>query len=71
MTRKGKDALMLVLSRKRDETLMIGDDIKIMVVDIRGDKVWIGIEAPRAVAVHRQEIYDAIQKERSPANGKA
>ncbi len=54
---------MLVLSRYRDETIMIGDDIELTVVDIRGDKVRIGITAPSQVAVHRKEIYDAIKRE--------
>ena len=56
---------MLVLSRQRDETIMIGDEIEITVVDIRGDKVRLGIQAPTQVPVHRQEIYDAIQREKS------
>lgn len=60
---------MLVLSRQRDETIMIGDDIEITVVDIRGDKVRLGITAPTHVPVHRKEIYDAIQREnRAAAN---
>ena len=54
---------MLVLSRKKDEKIVIGDDIKIMVIDIRRDKVRLGIEAPRNVTVHRREVYEAIQKE--------
>jgi carbon storage regulator len=54
---------MLVLSRTRDETIMIGDDIEITVVDVRGDKVRIGINAPIHIAVHRKEVYDAIQRE--------
>ncbi len=54
---------MLVLSRQRDETIMIGDAIELTVVDIRGDKVRIGINAPASVAVHRKEIYDAIRAE--------
>jgi carbon storage regulator len=53
------------LSRKKDEVICIGDDIKIMVVDIQGDKVRLGVEAPRQVGVHRQEVYDAIQRERT------
>jgi len=53
---------MLVLSRKKQESLMIGDDVKVMVVDIRGDKVRLGIEAPATTQVHRQEIYDDIKK---------
>lgn len=55
---------MLVLSRKTDERIMIGDDIVLTIVDIRGDKVRLGIEAPREVPVHRQEVYDAIQREK-------
>jgi len=58
---------MLVLSRQRDETIMIGDDIELTVVDIRGDKVRIGIKAPAHVAVHRKEIYDAIRRENRAA----
>jgi len=55
---------MLVLSRKQDEVIRIGDDILVTVVDIRGDKVRIGVEAPIDVAVHRQEIYERVLKER-------
>jgi carbon storage regulator len=55
---------MLVLSRQRDESIMIGDDIEITIVDIRGGKVRIGINAPKSVSVHRKEIYLAIQKEK-------
>ncbi|HEY0982544.1 MAG: carbon storage regulator CsrA [Schlesneria sp.] len=54
---------MLVLSRQRDESIFIGDNIKITVVDIRGDKVRLGIEAPTDIPVHRQEVYEAIQRE--------
>lgn len=54
---------MLILSRKRNEVIRISDDITITVVDIRGDKVRIGIDAPRDVPVHRGEVYDAIQRE--------
>jgi carbon storage regulator len=54
---------MLVLSRQRDQTIMIGDDIEITVVDIRGDKVRLGINAPKWVQVHRKEVYDAIKNE--------
>ncbi|MDA1169399.1 MAG: carbon storage regulator CsrA [bacterium] len=54
---------MLVLSRKRDEKIVIGDSITITVIEIRGDKVRLGIEAPRHVAVHRQEVYEAVQRE--------
>ena len=60
---------MLVLSRQRDETIMIGDDVEITIVDIRGDKVRLGITAPSHVSVHRKEVYDAIQREsRAAAN---
>ncbi len=55
---------MLVLSRQRDETIMIGDDVEITVVDIRGDKVRLGITAPPQIAVHRKEVYEAIRKEK-------
>jgi len=53
---------MLVLSRKVNETIVIGNDVVITVVDIRRDKVRLGIEAPKSVSVHRQEVYDAIQR---------
>ncbi len=59
---------MLVLSRQRDETIMIGDDIEITIVDIRGDKVRLGINAPRTVQVHRKEVYEAIQRENAEAS---
>lgn len=51
---------MLVLSRHRDEAIMIGPDIQVVVVEIRGDKVRLGIEAPKDVAVHRQEVFNKI-----------
>ena len=55
---------MLVLSRQRDESIMIGDDVEITIVDVRGDKVRLGINAPKSIPVHRREIYDAIQREK-------
>jgi carbon storage regulator len=58
---------MLVLSRQRDETIMIGDEIEITVVDIRGDKVRLGITAPTKIAVHRKEVYEAIKAENQRA----
>ncbi|MDQ7013819.1 MAG: carbon storage regulator CsrA [Planctomycetota bacterium] len=58
---------MLVLSRQRDETIMIGDEIEITVVDIRGDKVRLGITAPTSIAVHRKEVYEAIRSENKNA----
>ena len=54
---------MLVLSRQRDESIIIGDDIVITIVDVRGDKVRLGISAPPHVSVHRKEIYEAIKRE--------
>ena len=55
---------MLVLSRDKDESIIIGDDVRITVVDVRGGKVRLGIEAPREVSVHREEVYEAIQREK-------
>jgi carbon storage regulator len=59
-----KELAMLVLSRQRDESIMIGDDVEITIVDVRGDKVRLGINAPKSIPVHRREIYDAIQREK-------
>ena len=58
---------MLVLSRQRDESIIIGDNVQITVVDIRGDKVRLGIVAPAEISVHRKEVYDAIQRENHKA----
>jgi carbon storage regulator len=55
---------MLVLSRQRDESIMIGDDVEITIVDVRGDKVRLGITAPKSCPVHRREIYDAMKREK-------
>jgi len=60
---------MLVLSRQRDETIMIGDEIEITIVDIRGDKVRLGINAPRTIQVHRKEVYEAIKRENTDSTG--
>jgi len=54
---------MLVLSRKKNESIVIDDDITIVVVEIRGDKVRLGVEAPKEVPVHRREVYDLIQRQ--------
>ena len=59
---------MLVLSRHRDESIMIGDNVMITIVDIRGDKVRLGIDAPQEIPVHRQEVYDAIKLENQKAS---
>ena len=53
---------MLVLSRKKNESIVINNDITIVVVEIRGDKVRLGVEAPKEVPVHRKEIYEAIKR---------
>ena len=55
---------MLILTRKVNESLLVGDDIKLTVLGIKGGQIRIGISAPRDVAVHRQEIYDRIQQEK-------
>lgn len=55
---------MLVLSRNKDESIMIGDDVEILIVDVRGDKVRLGITAPKSIPVHRKEIYEIIQAEK-------
>ena len=55
---------MLVLTRGKDESIMIGDEIEVMIVDVRGNKVRLGITAPRSVPVHRREVYEAIHHEK-------
>ena len=61
---------MLVLSRQRDEEIMIGDHIRIAIVEIRGDKVRLGIQAPSDVSVHRREVYEAIRRGQEPTSRK-
>ena len=58
---------MLILSRKIDEKIKIGEDITITLIDVHGDQVKIGVEAPKSVKVFRQEVFDAIQKENKAA----
>ena len=58
---------MLVLSRERGETVNIGDEIEVTVIDIRGDKVRLGVSAPRHVSVHRKEVYEAIKRQKESA----
>ena len=60
---------MLVLSRKKSEQILIGDNVVVTVVDIRGDKVRLGVECPKEVPVHRREVYDAIQRNEKPKPG--
>jgi carbon storage regulator len=67
-TKEEKESPMLVLSRHRDESIMIGDDVVVTIVDIRGDKVRLGIEAPNDIPVHRQEVYEAIKRENRKAS---
>ncbi len=59
---------MLVLTRIKNESIMIGDDVEIVITDVRGDKVRLGIIAPKKVSVHRKEIYEAIQREKAEAD---
>lgn len=61
---------MLVLSRKKNESIIINDNITIVVVEVRGDKVRLGIEAPKEIPVHRREVFDAIQKQKADARQK-
>ena len=60
---------MLVLSRLKDESIMVGDNVEITIVDVRGDKVRLGITAPKEIPVHRMEVYEAIQREKVPPAG--
>ena len=58
----GEENTMLVLSRKKDESIIINDNIVVTVVDIRGDKVRLGFDAPKEVPIHRREVYEAIKR---------
>ena len=62
---------MLVLSRKKNESIVINNDITIVVVEIRGDKVRLGVEAPKEVPVHRREVYEAIRRNEEAAGNSA
>lgn len=70
LTLKERTARMLVLSRKERQVITIGDDIRISIVRIRGDTTRIGVEAPRGVAGHREEVYEAIKREQTATNGR-
>ena len=59
---------MLILTRRIGETLMVGDEVKVTVLGVKGNQVRLGVDAPRDVAVHREEIYDRIQKEQEGGN---
>ncbi len=61
---------MLVLSRKKGESIIINDNIVVTVVDIRGDKVRLGFEAPKDVPIHRKEVYDAIKRSEAASNAR-
>jgi carbon storage regulator len=68
--KRAKERAMLVLSRKKNESIVINDDITIVVVEIRGDKVRLGVEAPKEVPVHRREVFDAIHRNDVAASAK-
>ena len=53
---------MLVLSRNKEQTIVVGDDVRITIVDVKGDKVRLGIDAPRSVSVHREEVWVALNQ---------
>lgn len=59
---------MLVLARRINESIMIGDDIEVVVIDIKGDQIKLGIKAPKKISVHRKEVYDEIRRENIEAS---
>ena len=66
--RRQLEPFMLVLSRQRDQSIMIGDNIEVIIVGVRGDRVRIGITAPKDVNVHRKEVFEAIRRENESAS---
>jgi carbon storage regulator len=60
---KGKECQMLVLSRCKDESIMVGDDVEVVIINVRGNKVRLGITAPKHIPVHRKEVYEAIHRQ--------
>ena len=62
---------MLVLSRRKGEAVVIGDGIKVTVIDVRGDQIRLGIDAPRSIAVHREEVYEQVLAENAAAASSA
>ena len=58
---------MLVLSRRKEESIIVGDNIEVKIIEVRGKKVRLGITAPRSISVHRKEIYEAIKREKHQA----
>lgn len=61
---------MLVLSRRKDESITIGENVEVRIVDVRGNKVRLGITAPKCIPVHRREVYEAIQREKAMKNSR-
>jgi carbon storage regulator len=66
---KSKELIMLILTRRVGETVMIGNDITVTVLGVKGNQVRVGVNAPKEVAVHREEIYERIKREEQAAGG--
>jgi carbon storage regulator len=60
---------MLVLTRKKNETIVIGENIVVMVIEVRSDRMRLGIDAPKEVSVHRHEVYEAVKRGEAPKQG--